>query len=254
MTKSARHRRSRAADGYRFRTSGLRIPARGQGSAGWVSLARCRTPARSPARDRGWRRGVRRADGAVGTRYGFDRDELYFLDAARHSRRVSHVDQPAPALLAWVSLKLFGVSLIGLRVWPARSRRGDGGGCAGLPASSAAGGGRSCWRRSGRPRCRCCWGPVIWLTRHPTRCWRGRAWRSSSSGSGAPATAAGGRPGAWWPGPGVADDHSEALFAVAVVIGALLSGGRQLVFNRWFATTLAFETDAVAGPTGRPSP
>ena len=51
--------------------------------------------------------------------YGFDRDELYFLDAARHLQ-ASYVDQPVlTPLLAWVSLKLFGVSLAGLRLWPA---------------------------------------------------------------------------------------------------------------------------------------
>jgi hypothetical protein len=41
-----------------------------------------------------------------------------FLDCARHLQ-ASYVDQPVLApLLAWVSLKLFGVSLPGLRVWP----------------------------------------------------------------------------------------------------------------------------------------
>ena len=56
---------------------------------------------------------------ALSARYGFDRDELYFLDGARHLQ-ASYVDQPVLApLLAWVSLKLFGVSLSGLRVWPA---------------------------------------------------------------------------------------------------------------------------------------
>jgi hypothetical protein len=51
--------------------------------------------------------------------YGFHRDELYFLDCARHLQ-ASYVDQPVlTPLLAWVSLKLFGVSLTGLRLWPA---------------------------------------------------------------------------------------------------------------------------------------
>ncbi len=55
---------------------------------------------------------------ALSDRYGFDRDELYFLDCARHLQ-ASYVDQPVLGpLLAWVSLKLFGVSLPGLRVWP----------------------------------------------------------------------------------------------------------------------------------------
>jgi Dolichyl-phosphate-mannose-protein mannosyltransferase len=56
---------------------------------------------------------------ALAGRYGFDRDKLYLLDAARHLQ-ASYVDQPVLVpLLAWVSLKLFGVSLSGLRVWPA---------------------------------------------------------------------------------------------------------------------------------------
>ena len=50
-----------------------------------------------------------------------------FLDGARHLQ-ASYVDQPVLGpLLAWVSLKLFGVSLPGLRCGP-RSRRGHGGG------------------------------------------------------------------------------------------------------------------------------
>jgi hypothetical protein len=56
---------------------------------------------------------------AVSSRYGFQRDEVYFLDCARHLA-VSYVDQPGFApLLARVSLDLFGVSPSGMRVWPA---------------------------------------------------------------------------------------------------------------------------------------
>jgi hypothetical protein len=52
---------------------------------------------------------------AVSGRYGFDVDELYFLDCARHLQ-ASYVDQPVLApLLAWVTLHLFGGSLPGLR-------------------------------------------------------------------------------------------------------------------------------------------
>jgi hypothetical protein len=48
---------------------------------------------------------------ALSPRYGFHRDELYFLDSARHLQ-ASYVDQPVlTPLLAWVSLKLFGLSL-----------------------------------------------------------------------------------------------------------------------------------------------
>ncbi len=56
---------------------------------------------------------------ALSARYGFHRDELYMLDCARHLQ-ASYVDQPVLApLLARVSLSLSGVSLPGLRVWPA---------------------------------------------------------------------------------------------------------------------------------------
>ena len=56
---------------------------------------------------------------ALSGRYGFHRDELYFLVCAQHLQ-ASYVDQPVlTPLLAWVSLKAFGVSLPGLRLWPA---------------------------------------------------------------------------------------------------------------------------------------
>ena len=56
---------------------------------------------------------------ALSARYGFHRDELYFLDGARHLQ-ASYVDQPVlTPLVARVSLWLFGVSLPGLHLWPA---------------------------------------------------------------------------------------------------------------------------------------
>src|SRR5580704_7673093 len=56
---------------------------------------------------------------ALSARYGFDRDELYFLDCARHLQG-SYVDQPVlTPLIARLSLSLFGVSEAGLRLWPA---------------------------------------------------------------------------------------------------------------------------------------
>ena len=45
----------------------------------------------------------------------------------------------------------------------------------------------------------------------------------------------------WWLagglvlGLGLANKHSVGFFAVALLVGALLSGGRRLVWNRWFA-------------------
>src|SRR6266508_15271 len=106
---------------------------------------------------------------ALSTRYGFQRDEVYFLDCARHLQ-ASYVDQPVLApLLARVSLTLFGVSLPGLRLWPALAA----------------------------------WATVLVI------------------------------------GLGLADNHQLGFFALALIIGALLSGGRRLVVNRWFAAGAA---------------
>src|SRR5580692_5524175 len=51
--------------------------------------------------------------------YGFQRDELYFLDCARHLQ-ASYVDQPVfTPFLARISLAVTGTWLPGLRFWPA---------------------------------------------------------------------------------------------------------------------------------------
>jgi len=56
---------------------------------------------------------------AVAARYGFHRDELYFLACARHLAW-GYVDQPpfVPAV-ARVAVALFGASVVGLRLFPA---------------------------------------------------------------------------------------------------------------------------------------
>jgi hypothetical protein len=182
---------------------------------------------------------------ALTGRYGFDRDELYFLDAARHLQ-ASYVDQPVLApLLAWVSLKLFGVSLSGLRVWPALAAWATVV-VAGLTAREFGGGRRAQLLAAIGAATM----PVLLGSDHLANttpyallAWAGLALIVVRIGRTGDCR--------WWlagglvAGLGVADDHSEALFAVAVVIGALLSGGRQLVWNRWFAAgaviMLAFE-------------
>src|SRR6266511_3648805 len=151
---------------------------------------------------------------ALSTRYGFQRDEVYFLDCARHLQ-ASYVDQPVLApLLARVSLELFGVSLPGLRLWPALAAWATVG-VGGLTARELGGGRRA-----------------QLLT----------AYAVLALAALALIVARIGRTGdcRWWlvaglvAGLGVADNHQPGFFALAVVIGALLSGGRRLVFNRWF--------------------
>jgi hypothetical protein len=182
---------------------------------------------------------------AVSDRYGFDRDELYFLDCARHLQ-ASYVDQPVLGpLLAWVSLKLFGVSLPGLRVWPSLAAWATVV-VAGLTAREFGGTRRAQLLAAGGTAM------APWLlssdrlantTPYALLGWAGLALVVVRIGRTGDCR--------WWlaggvvAGLGVADDHSEAFLALAVVIGALLSGGRRMIWNRWFAAglviMLAFE-------------
>ena len=182
---------------------------------------------------------------ALSARYGFDRDELYFLDAARHLQ-ASYVDQPVLApLLAWVSLKLFGVSLTGLRLWPALAAWATV--VVGGLTAREFGGGRRAQLLAAIGTATM---PVLLGSAHVanTTAYELLAWASLAL-----VVARIGRTGdcRWWlaggliAGLGVADDHSAAFFVVALVIGVLLSGGRRMIWNRWFlagaAIAVAFE-------------
>ena len=168
-------------------------------------------------------------------RYGFHRDELYFLACAQHLQ-ASYVDQPVfTPLLAWVSLKLFGVSLPGLRVWPAlaawatvvvgglTAREFGGGRRAQLLAAIAV---ATMPAVLGSAH-------ILDTTAFDILAWAGLALIAARIGRTGDAR--------WWLagglvlGLGLANKHSVGFFAVALLIGALLSGGRRLVWNRWFA-------------------
>jgi 4-amino-4-deoxy-L-arabinose transferase-like glycosyltransferase len=171
---------------------------------------------------------------AVATRYGFHRDELYFIECARRLQ-ASYVDQPVlTPLLAWVSLKLFGVSLLGLRMWPALAAWATVI-IAGLTAREFGGGRRAQLLAAAATATM----PVVLGADHlfgPTAfdvlAWAGLALVVVRIGRTGDTR--------WWPlgglilGLGLANKHSVGFFALALLIGALLSGGRRQVLNRWF--------------------
>src|SRR6266545_1285707 len=132
---------------------------------------------------------------ALSTRYGFQRDEVYFLDCARHLQ-ASYVDQPVLApLLARVSLSVFGVSLPGLRLWPALAA----------------------WATV------LAWAALALIAARIGRTGDCRWWLAGGLGLGV----------------GLANNHQAGFFALALVVGALLSGGHRLVLNRWFVAGAA---------------
>src|SRR5215472_527149 len=171
---------------------------------------------------------------AFSTRYGFHRDELYFLECARHLQ-ASYVDQPVlTPLLAWVSLKLFGVSVLGLRMWPALAAWATVV-IAGLTAREFGGRRRAQLLAAVATATM----PVVLGAGHlfgPTAfdvlAWAGLALVVVRIGRTGETR--------WWLlgglvlGLGLANKHSVGFFAVALLIGAPLSGGRRLVLNRWF--------------------
>jgi Dolichyl-phosphate-mannose-protein mannosyltransferase len=172
---------------------------------------------------------------ALSARYGFDRDELYFLDCARHLQ-ASYVDQPVLApLLAWVSLKLFGVSLPGLRLWPALAAWATVV-VGGLTAREFGGGRRAQLLAAvGTATTPALLGSARLANTTPYEllAWAGLALVVVRIGRTGDCR--------WWlaaglvAGLGLADDHSMSFFAIALVIGVLLSGGRRMIWNSWFA-------------------
>lgn len=171
---------------------------------------------------------------ALSTRYGFQRDELYFLDCARHLQG-SYVDQPVLVpVLARVSLWLFGLSLTGLRVWSALAAFATVLICA-LTAREL-GGARRAQLLAALAAATM---PVLLAADHvlETTTFDILAW-----GALAFVVIRVGRTGdhRWWLlggvilGLGLANKHLVGFFAVAMFIGALLSRGHRSVLNWWF--------------------
>ncbi len=170
---------------------------------------------------------------AFSTRYGFDRDELYFMDCARHLS-LSYVDQPVlTPLITRLSLSLFGVSMTGLRLWPSLAAAGTI--VIGGQLAREFGGGRTAQFLTAIGVASA---PVLLGADHimgPTS-FDLLAW-----GAQALLVVRIGRTGndrLWIPaglvlGLGLANKHSIGFFALALLIGILASGGRQQLRNRW---------------------
>src|SRR6266542_2655711 len=158
---------------------------------------------------------------ALSTRYGFQRDEVYFLDCARHLQ-ASYVDQPVLApLLARVSLSVFGVSLPGLRLWPALAAWATVV-VSGLTARELGGGRRAQLLAAVATATM----PALWGSAHVanTTAYNVLAWAALAL-----IAARIGRTGdcRWWLagglvlGVGLANNHQAGFFALALVVGAL---------------------------------
>ncbi|WP_433046158.1 ArnT family glycosyltransferase [Dactylosporangium sp. CS-033363] len=172
---------------------------------------------------------------ALSTRYGYQRDELYFLDCARHLQP-GYVDQPMLApLLARVSLELFGTWLPGLRLWPALAA-GATVVIGGLTAREFGGTRRAqLFAAVGVATM-----PALWAASHVANT---TPYAVLALAALAFVVARIGRTGdvRWWllgglvTGLGLMNNHQAGFFALAVV----LTGGRRAVLNRWFAAGVA---------------
>jgi 4-amino-4-deoxy-L-arabinose transferase-like glycosyltransferase len=173
---------------------------------------------------------------ALSGRYGFQRDELYMLQCGQHLQ-ASYVDQPVLApLLARISYAAFGLSMPGLRLWPALAVVGTV-----LAASLLArefGGGR---RAQVMASVAAATMPAVFVSAHvanttaPMIC--GQAFLCLMA-------ARIGRTGdtRWWmaagavAGLGAEDNHLVALLAIALVTGSLICGIRP---DRWLLAGVA---------------
>jgi 4-amino-4-deoxy-L-arabinose transferase-like glycosyltransferase len=171
---------------------------------------------------------------AYSARFGFYRDELYFLDDGRHLA-LSYVDQPIfTPLIARISLDLFGVSVVGLRLWPALAAFATV--ITGGLLAREFGGGRTAQLLAAIGVAT---SPVLFGASHvlDTTSFDLLAWSALAL-----VVARIGRTGStrlWVPagailGIGLTNKHSIGFFALALVAGILLSGGRSLLASRYF--------------------
>jgi len=176
--------------------------------------------------------------------YGFHRDELYFLDSGRHLQG-GYVDQPALVpLLARLSWSAFGVSLPGLRLWPALAAFATVL-VAGLCARELGGGRRAqllaAVGAATMPALLAIdhllgptaidvlvWATLAWLVLRVDRTGDTRLWVLAGVVVAV----------------GVANKHSVVFFALALAAGVLVSGGWSMLTNRWMVAGVAI---AVAG-------
>ncbi len=172
-------------------------------------------------------------DMALSGRYGFHRDELYFLDAGRHLQG-GYVDQPILVpLLARVSLTLFGVSVVGLRLWSALAAAATV--ITGALLARELGGRRNAQLVAALATATMpvvlgvgdllepttldilFWAALALVVVRVGRTGDSRYWLV----------------GGVVLGVGLANKHSVGSFGVAILLGGLLSGGSRFVLNRW---------------------
>jgi 4-amino-4-deoxy-L-arabinose transferase-like glycosyltransferase len=170
----------------------------------------------------------------LSARYGFHRDELYFLDCGRHLA-ASYVDQPIfSPLMARLSLDLFGLSLTGLRLWPSLAAAGTvilggllarefGGGrlaqlvgALGVATAPALLGADHILDTT--PFDLLAWTALAWVVVRIGRTGDTRLWVAAGTILGL----------------GLTNKHSIAFFALALCLGTVISKGSAILANRFF--------------------
>ncbi|MBV8162494.1 MAG: glycosyltransferase family 39 protein [Acidimicrobiia bacterium] len=168
------------------------------------------------------------------TRYGWHRDELYFLQCARHLAG-GYVDQPVfTPLVARVSLTLFGRSLLALRTFPAIASGGTVVLCALLAREFGGGRGAQLLAAIGAATAPAvlgsghlhgptayditAWSALAFLVARLVRTGDRRLWVAAGAVTGL----------------GLANKHSIGFFVLALLVGLVATGHGELLRSRWF--------------------